>query len=89
MSSQAWILQAGEGDLTASENEGLGDLVSAILENTPKLERLRLSSVDAVELDAKLLDRVVRDKRVMPHLHLSLQAGDDMILKTNEAPPHA
>lgn len=69
------------GDLTASENEGLGDLVSAILENTPTLERLRLSSVDAVELDAKLLDRVVRDKRVMPHLHLSLQAGDDMILK--------
>lgn len=69
------------GDLTDSENEGLGDLVSAILENTPKLERLRLSSVDAVELDAKLLDRVVRDKRVMPHLHLSLQAGDDMILK--------
>ena len=69
------------GDLTASENEGLGDLVSAILENTPKLERLRLSSVDAVELDAKLLDRVVRDKRVMPHLHLSLQAGDDMVLK--------
>ena len=60
------------GDLTASENEGLGDLVSAILENTPTLERLRLSSVDAVELDAKLLDRVVRDKRVMPHLHLSL-----------------
>ncbi|MEC8414702.1 MAG: radical SAM protein, partial [Pseudomonadota bacterium] len=47
------------GDLTASENEGLGDLVSAILENTPTLERLRLSSVDAVELDAKLLDRVV------------------------------
>ncbi|ERL46468.1 isoquinoline 1-oxidoreductase protein [Candidatus Micropelagos thuwalensis] len=69
------------GDLTDSENEGLGDLVSAILENTPTLERLRLSSVDAVELDAKLLDRVVRDKRVMPHLHLSLQAGDDMILK--------
>ena len=69
------------GDLTASENEGLGDLVSAILENTPTLERLRLSSVDAVELDAKLLDRVVRDKRVMPHLHLSLQAGDDMVLK--------
>ena len=69
------------GDLTASENQGLGDLVSAILENTPTLKRLRLSSVDAVELDAKLLDRVVRDKRVMPHLHLSLQAGDDMILK--------
>ena len=69
------------GDLTDSENEGLGDLVSAILENTPTLERLRLSSVDAVELDAKLFDRVVRDKRIMPHLHLSLQAGDDMILK--------
>ena len=68
------------GDITASD-EGLGDLVSAILENTPTLERLRLSSVDAVELDAKLFDRVVRDKRIMPHLHLSLQAGDDMILK--------
>lgn len=69
------------GDLTASENKGLGDLVSTILENTPTLERLRLSSVDAIELDDKLLDSVVRDKRVMPHLHLSLQAGDNMILK--------
>jgi len=69
------------GDLKGCEDGGLGDLVSAILEKTPTLERLRLSSVDAVELDTKLLDRVVRDKRVMPHLHLSLQAGDDMILK--------
>lgn len=60
---------------------GLGALVSAVLEQVPELPRLRLSSVDAVELDAGLLDRVVRDKRVMPHLHLSLQAGDDMILK--------
>lgn len=69
------------GDLEGHEQDGLGALVSAILENTPALERLRLSSVDAVELDAKLLERVVLDKRVMPHLHLSLQAGDDMILK--------
>ncbi|EJW21243.1 hypothetical protein IMCC14465_10390 [alpha proteobacterium IMCC14465] len=69
------------GDLADCEPNGLGDLVSAILESTPKLERLRLSSVDAVELDATLLERVVQDKRVMPHLHLSLQAGDDMILK--------
>lgn len=69
------------GDLEGHEQDGLGALVSAILENTPALERLRLSSVDAVELDTKLLERVVLDERVMPHLHLSLQAGDDMILK--------
>ncbi|HCN32631.1 MAG TPA: tRNA (N(6)-L-threonylcarbamoyladenosine(37)-C(2))-methylthiotransferase MtaB [Rhodobiaceae bacterium] len=69
------------GDLEGHEQDGLGALVSTILENTPALERLRLSSVDAVELDAKLLERVILDERVMPHLHLSLQAGDNMILK--------
>ena len=61
--------------------EGLGVLVCEILKKIPHLKRLRLSSVDAVELDAKLLDRVIEDTRIMPHLHLSLQSGDDMILK--------
>lgn len=60
---------------------GLGVLVQSILKQVPNLPRLRLSSVDAVELDAKLLDMVVEEERVMPHLHLSLQSGDNMILK--------
>lgn len=60
---------------------GLGVLVQAILKQVPNLPRLRLSSVDAVELEPKLLDMVVEEERVMPHLHLSLQAGDNMILK--------
>ncbi|MGC6475127.1 MAG: tRNA (N(6)-L-threonylcarbamoyladenosine(37)-C(2))-methylthiotransferase MtaB [Parvibaculales bacterium] len=60
---------------------GLGVLIQAILKNVPDLMRLRLSSVDAVELEPKLLDMVVEEPRVMPHLHLSLQAGDNMILK--------
>ena len=60
---------------------GLGVLIQAILKNIPDLMRLRLSSVDAVELEPKLLDMVVEEPRVMPHLHLSLQAGDNMILK--------
>jgi len=60
---------------------GLGVLVQAILKQVPDLMRLRLSSVDAVELEPKLLDMVVEEARVMPHLHLSLQAGDNMILK--------
>ena len=60
---------------------GLGVLIQAILQQVPDLPRLRLSSVDAVELEPKLLDMVVEEERVMPHLHLSLQAGDNMILK--------
>lgn len=60
---------------------GLGVLVQAILQQVPDLPRLRLSSVDAVELEPKLLDMVVEEERVMPHLHLSLQAGDNMTLK--------
>jgi threonylcarbamoyladenosine tRNA methylthiotransferase MtaB len=47
----------------------------------PALERLRLSSIDSVEADHDLLDALASDARVMPHLHLSLQAGDDLILK--------
>ena len=60
---------------------GLGVLVRAILDGVPELARLRLSSIDAVEIDAVLLDMVIHEQRLMPHLHLSLQAGDDMILK--------
>ena len=60
---------------------GLGRLVRAILDQVPELPRLRLSSIDAVEIDPTLLDMVVHEERLMPHLHLSLQAGDNMILK--------
>jgi threonylcarbamoyladenosine tRNA methylthiotransferase MtaB len=59
----------------------LGTLVKAILRHVPELARLRLSSIDQVEADADLLDALGESDRLMPHLHLSLQAGDDMILK--------
>jgi threonylcarbamoyladenosine tRNA methylthiotransferase MtaB len=60
---------------------GLGLLVKQILKDVPELKRLRLSSIDSVEADADLLDAFGSDARLMPHLHLSLQAGDDLILK--------
>lgn len=59
----------------------LGSLVQRILTLVPHLPRLRLSSIDSVEIDEPLLDAITGDPRLMPHLHLSLQAGDDMILK--------
>jgi len=59
----------------------LGDLVQRILRLVPDLPRLRLSSIDSVEADAALLDALASEARLMPHLHLSLQSGDDMILK--------
>ncbi|MFN3614916.1 MAG: tRNA (N(6)-L-threonylcarbamoyladenosine(37)-C(2))-methylthiotransferase MtaB [Rubrimonas sp.] len=59
----------------------LGDLVQRILRLVPDLPRLRLSSIDSIEADAALVDAMASDPRLMPHLHLSLQAGDDMILK--------
>ncbi|MGD9922695.1 MAG: tRNA (N(6)-L-threonylcarbamoyladenosine(37)-C(2))-methylthiotransferase MtaB [Pseudorhodoplanes sp.] len=59
----------------------LGALVKQILKHVPGLSRLRLSSIDSVEADADLLDALASEQRLMPHLHLSLQAGDDMILK--------
>ena len=59
----------------------LGRLVKQILAHVPELARLRLSSIDQVEADALLLDAIATEPRLMPHLHLSLQAGDDMILK--------
>lgn len=59
----------------------LAMLVERILAHVPALHRLRLSSLDSIEIDDRLLDLVTGEQRVMPHLHLSLQAGDDMILK--------
>jgi threonylcarbamoyladenosine tRNA methylthiotransferase MtaB len=59
----------------------LGALVKHILREVPELARLRLSSIDSVEADADLFDALANEPRLMPHLHLSLQAGDDLILK--------
>jgi threonylcarbamoyladenosine tRNA methylthiotransferase MtaB len=59
----------------------LGQLVGRILRLVPELERLRLSSIDAAEIDPDLMRCLAEEPRLMPHLHLSLQAGDDMILK--------
>ncbi len=60
---------------------GLGNLVRRILKTVPELQRLRISSIDSVEADEDLLIAIEEEERLMPHLHLSLQAGDDMILK--------
>ena len=59
----------------------LGALVKQILKHVPELKRLRLSSIDSVEADRDLIDAFAAQARLMPHLHLSLQAGDDLILK--------
>ena len=59
----------------------LGDLVAAVMAGVPELPRLRLSSIDAAEIDPLLETLFAGEPRLMPHLHLSLQAGDDMILK--------
>ena len=59
----------------------LGALTRQILILVPKLERLRISSIDCIEADDDLLDVLANERRLMPHLHLSLQAGDDLILK--------
>ena len=59
----------------------LGKLVQAILRHLPDLPRLRLSSIDSIEADQALYDAIASDRRLMPHLHLSLQSGDDLILK--------
>ena len=59
----------------------LGQLVERILKHVPDLPRLRLSSLDSVEIDERLFNLIAHEPRLMPHLHLSLQAGDDMILK--------
>ncbi|MHC2623701.1 threonylcarbamoyladenosine tRNA methylthiotransferase MtaB [Bradyrhizobium huanghuaihaiense] len=59
----------------------LGMLTKQILRHVPELKRLRISSIDSIEADHDLLDAITEDARLMPHLHLSLQSGDDMILK--------
>ena len=59
----------------------LGDLVMRILRLVPDLPRLRISSIDSIEADEALMGAIATEPRLMPHLHLSLQAGDDMILK--------
>ncbi|MDG1281859.1 MAG: tRNA (N(6)-L-threonylcarbamoyladenosine(37)-C(2))-methylthiotransferase MtaB [Pseudorhodobacter sp.] len=59
----------------------LGDLVMRILRLVPDLQRLRISSIDSIEADENLMQAIATEPRLMPHLHLSLQAGDDMILK--------
>jgi threonylcarbamoyladenosine tRNA methylthiotransferase MtaB len=66
------------GDLAG---DSLGLLVERILKGVPALPRLRLSSLDPIEIDDRLFSLIVGEERLMPHLHLSLQAGDDMILK--------
>ncbi|MEM6372116.1 MAG: tRNA (N(6)-L-threonylcarbamoyladenosine(37)-C(2))-methylthiotransferase MtaB [Pseudomonadota bacterium] len=59
----------------------LGDLVVRILKLVPDLPRLRISSIDSIEVDPALMQAIATEKRLMPHLHLSLQHGDDLILK--------
>ena len=59
----------------------LGDLVMRILKLVPDLPRLRISSIDSIEVDENLMQAIATEPRLMPHLHLSLQHGDDMILK--------
>lgn len=59
----------------------LGTLVQAVLSEVADLPRLRLSSIDSIEVDEPLMDAIATEHRLLPHLHLSLQSGDDMILK--------
>jgi threonylcarbamoyladenosine tRNA methylthiotransferase MtaB len=59
----------------------LGSLATAILRRFPQLQRLRMSSLDGIEIDGELFELLASEPRMMPHLHLSLQSGDDLILK--------
>jgi len=71
-------------DITSYATDGapeLGKLVKQMLRDVPELTRLRLSSIDSIEADHDLIDALASEPRLMPHLHLSLQAGDDLILK--------
>ena len=67
------------GDLPGRPS--LGQITHRLLAQVPDLKRLRLSSIDVAEVDAGLMDLIAHEPRLMPHLHLSLQAGDDMVLK--------
>ena len=59
----------------------LGILIEHILSEAPRLERLRLSSMDIIGFDEKLIDLIANNKRILPHIHLSIQSGDNLILK--------
>ncbi|RST63733.1 tRNA (N(6)-L-threonylcarbamoyladenosine(37)-C(2))-methylthiotransferase MtaB [Candidatus Aquarickettsia rohweri] len=59
----------------------LGNMINRLFKMVPDIKRLRLSSIDVAEIDDELFDIIINESRFMPHLHLSLQAGDDMILK--------
>jgi len=72
-------LTAYGADLPGTPN--LGVLAARILKHVPELKRLRLSSIDSIEVDDALLRLIAEEERLMPHFHLSVQAGDDMILK--------
>jgi len=72
-------LTAYGGDLPGAPS--IGQMVRRLLAAVPELERLRLSSLDPAEIDVALWDLLAGEKRLMPHLHLSLQAGDDLVLK--------
>src|SRR5206468_78487 len=67
-------------DITDYEG-GLGSICQRLLAAEPRLKRLRLSSLDSIEIDAALFELIAGEPRLMPHFHLSLQAGDDLILK--------
>jgi threonylcarbamoyladenosine tRNA methylthiotransferase MtaB len=60
---------------------GLGQLCQRLLSDEPRLQRLRLSSLDSIEIDEALVELIAGEPRLMPHFHLSLQAGDDLVLK--------
>jgi len=62
-------------------DDGLGKLCQRLLAAEPRLKRLRLSSLDSIEIDDALVELIAGERRLMPHFHLSLQSGDDMILK--------
>ncbi len=67
-------------DITSYES-GLGNLCQRLLASEPRLQRLRLSSLDSIEIDEALFELIGGEPRLMPHFHLSLQSGDDLILK--------
>jgi threonylcarbamoyladenosine tRNA methylthiotransferase MtaB len=67
-------------DITDYEG-GLGQLCRRLLDAEPRLRRLRLSSLDSIEIDDELFELIASERRLMPHFHLSLQAGDDLVLK--------
>ncbi|WP_265562977.1 tRNA (N(6)-L-threonylcarbamoyladenosine(37)-C(2))-methylthiotransferase MtaB [Sphingomicrobium arenosum] len=70
-------------DITSYDRDGLrlGEMLQRLLADEPRLQRLRLSSLDSIEMDGALFELLSGDVRLLPHFHLSLQAGDDMILK--------